>query len=419
MQTTILMLLTLLAAQLGDLDDRYPDPSATPAEAGQADTASTPGTDPTDSPATSTQAATDPTTTEEPAAPPSNVFDEIDAAEPLSRATDDAATSNNQAGGTPPSSFDLSTRPSFSAQPPAASETAAPETETDPAKVLAGMLEAPLEGGLTGTKLSLAQAVDNSVSRPDQTQRVVAYWDLSQAMANYYLAYKERTELAALRQGISLPASDWETARQTTEARLELARDRVRVAQEYLAALMGNTTPGFAALPSDVPFCGPYETRYAQLFQSRSSALAEQLNELLPRLHSDLSGRTADIASARKWMFTVSDRRGLQSDGNELLKAFELFATRRRLFIIAVREYNLGVVRYTEIATPGTVETERLVAMLIRTGSSPGTTLDRDIQPANAEEGAGLNDSSNTTPISGWNSAPQSSTERSILVPKG
>src|SRR5690606_30948050 len=128
------------------------------------------------------------------------------------------------------------------------------------------------------------------------------------------------------------------------------------------------------------PFTGRYETRYEQIFLGRSSALAQQLNEFLGRAHEDLSTRTHEIAMARQWMFTVSDRRSPQSDGNELLKAYELFALRRRAFVSAVRDYNLAIVRYTEIATPGTLDTERLVAMLIRTGSSPGTTFDRDVQ---------------------------------------
>jgi hypothetical protein len=280
------------------------------------------------------------------------------------------------------------------------------------------MLEAPLVGGLTGTKLTLAQAVDNALSRADQTQRVVAYWDLSQAVADYYLALDDRTKLAGLRQGISLPTPAWETARMNAEARVELARDRVSAAQAYLGAVTGNTMPGFAPLPTDLPFTGPYETRYAQLFQNRSSYLAEQLNELLPRLYSELSTNTAAIADARKAIFMASDRRTPQNDGGELLQAYELFAAHRRQFLAAVSEYNLGIVHYTEIATPGNVDTERLVAMLIRTGSSPNTTFDRDIQRANAEEGASLNDSSSADPVSGWGSSKQSSTERSILVPK-
>jgi hypothetical protein len=91
------------------------------------------------------------------------------------------------------------------------------------------------------------------------------------------------------------------------------------------------------------------------------------------------------------------------------------------MFLGAVKEYNLGIVRYTEIATPGTLDTERLVAMLIRTGSSPENTFDSDVQRANAEETANPSDSSSIPPAGradGWNSAPQSNAERSILVPR-
>ena len=429
----MLMLLALITSQVSDLDDRYPGhsplPAATESESADSSTTSTePAT--TDPPATASPSATPPaatseSATSEPASPPatvpatsnSNFFDEIDAAaEPLSKSTP-LNSPPAESPISPPSS--LGAQPGFSTQPPAATGTAAPDSETDPTKVLAVMLESPLDGALVGTKLTLAQAVDSALSRADQTQRVVAYWDLSQAVAEYHLALDDRLKLAALRQGISLPSPDWETARLNTEARLELARDRAHAAQAYLGAVIGNTNLGFAPLPADLPFTGPYETRYAQLFQSRSSDLAEQLNKLLPRLYSELSTNTAEIADARKWIFAASDRRTPQNDGNELLKAYELFSARRRQFLAAVHEYNLGIVHYTEIATPGNVDTERLVAMLIRTGSSPNTTFDRDIRRTGAEESTGPNDSSSVDPVSGWGSSKQTSTERSILVPRG
>jgi hypothetical protein len=405
MQSTLLMLLALFTAQVTDpTGDRYPDSQETVADTTEQE---------------STPSATE-EGTQEPAGSQPNIFDQIDAAEPLDNAGDTSSAAEPPAQDNTRSTYDLDTQPSFSAQPATPSETTTtPETETDPAKVLATLLDPPLESELKGTPLTLAQAIENSTSRVEQTQRVVAYWELSQAVSNYYLAYKERTELAALQQGITLPGADWELARQAATDRMQLALDRVRVAQQYLAQLMANNTIGFSPLPTDVPYCGRYETRYEQIFLGRPSPLAQQLNEFLGRAHDDLATRTHEIADARKWMFTASDKRTPQSDGNELLKAYELFSARRRLFLSAVKEYNLGIVRYTEIATPGNVDTERLVAMLIRTGSSPGTTLDRDVQRVNAEEGAGLNDSSSTQPAGGWNSATQSSAERSILVPRG
>jgi hypothetical protein len=397
MQSTLLMLLVLLSGQLGDqAGERYPaKPTTSKSAVGTESSAETSA----------------PVVAEESAATNENFFDSIDAeAQPL----------------TPPLHSPPLESPSQTAT--TTTETTAPESETDPAKLLASFWEAPLESPVKGTPLTLAEAINNSLSRPEQTQRVVAYWELSQAVTDYYLTSKERTELVALAQGIAQPSPDWETARQATAARLKFAREHVRVAQESLAQLMANTTVGFKPLPSDVPFCGPYETRYAEIFQNRPSPLAQQLNELLPRAYQDLGTRTREIADARKWMFKVSDTRSPQTDGTELLKAYELFAVRRRMFVGAVKEYNLGIVRYTEIATPGMLETERLVSMLIRTGGSQGKTFDTDVQKANAEEGINPNDSSslpaNKPGVTGkpgvtdWQPSPTNNRERSILVPR-
>ncbi|MDZ4657920.1 MAG: hypothetical protein SH868_10125 [Bythopirellula sp.] len=397
--TLLSLLVFVLSSQLGE---RYPtdDPSGT----GSPSSTESAVESPIDTETTEKQAEAD---TEEPAN--ENFFDSLEkAAQPL----------------TPPETPPLETGTTSESQPQTTAprtDTTAPESETDPAKLLASFLEAPQENPLKGTPLTLAEAITNSLSRPEQTQRVVAYWELSQAVTNYYLTTKEGTELAALAQGITQPSPEWEIARQATAARLELARERVRVAQEYLTQVMANTTVGFMPLPSDVPFCGPYETRYAEIFQGPPSPLAQQLNELLPRAFQDLGTRTQEIADARKWMFKVSDTRAPQTDGNELLKAYELFAARRRMYVEAVKQYNLGIVRYTEIATPGTLETERLVGMLIRTGGSQGKTFDTDVQKANVEES--INDSSSlpaTGPgVTDWQPAPTNSRERSILVPRG
>ncbi len=414
MQSTLMLLVVFLAAQIGD---RYPDLSPPPAEETPAE--ATTETPPSDAPADDSTDVT------------SNLFDEIDAtAQPLSTPPDSNPLSSEESPVIDsPTTTPGSSAPAFGAttppatQPPrtpATTETAPPSSETDPAKLLASFLEPPLGEQLKGTPITLAQAVNNSLSRNEQTQRVIAYWELSQAIANYYLALDDRTKLVALEQAITQPGPEWELAKQTAENRVQLARDRARVAQENLAAMMGNVTFGFMPLPSDAPFSDAYETRYAEIFQNRPSQLAQQLNELLPRAYTDLSTRTLEIADARKWMFQVSDARSPQSDGSDLLMAFELFSARRRMFVGAVKEYNLGIVRYTEVATPGTLDTDRLVAMLIRTGSSPASTFDTEVQRANAVEG--LNDSSSVAPqtpsVSGWQGVPTNGSERSILVPK-
>ena len=415
MHATMLILMALLTAQVATpTDERYPSQQPPTTEANNQPAAESEAAEPSD----------------EPLATESNLFDTFDtSAQPLPGSTDAPAADTTQPpfapgasspldfGNQPPAG--LGTQPAQTPQAPSTATTSAPESETDPTKVLAGLLEAPLGSQLQGTPLTLAQAIENATSRADQTQRVVAYWELSQAVTNYYLTLDDRTKLTALRQGVTLAGAEWELATQSTDDRVQLALDRVGVAQQYLAQLMANANPGFSPLPADLPFTGRYETRYEQIFVGRMSPLASRLNEFLGRAHEDLSTRTHEIALARTWMFAVSDRRSPQSDGNELLKAYELFSLRRRAFVGAVKDYNLAIVRYTEIATPGTLDTERLVAMLIRTGSSPGTTFDRDVQRVNAEESASPLDSSSIPSEAGWGSSRQTSTERSILVPRG
>lgn len=397
MQTTFTFLLLFLAAQLGE---RY----------NEQDLQS--GSDPVEE--TSTETGADPSSETSP--PPSR--NPFDIAEPLSSATDTDPTDREAAESSTEVTPGRTTYDSLIAEPATPLVTAPVAISSTPADVLKSYLDSPVESQLKGTPLALADILTNAVNRTEQSQRIAAYWDFSQAVAEYYLALKEHTELVTLQQGITLPNPAWQQARDTVDARLQLALDRARVAQEYVTLLTGNTTPGYTTLPADQPYCGAYETQYAQLFKNRSSMLAEQLNELLPRSYQDLSVRASDIETARQWMFKMSDARSPQSDGTELLKAYELYAARRRMFLEAVKDYNMAILRYTEIATPGTLETERLVAMLIRIGSSPQSTFDSDVQRATSEEEASGASSPNATPLSGIGSDPQTSVERSILVPK-
>jgi hypothetical protein len=404
MQTTLTFLLLFLAAQLGE---RYPDQG----QLGGSDAIEEATTD------TGTGTNTDASTP-----PRRNPFD---IAEPLNSATGSQAPATDAESSEETSAASAmeeaparTTYDSLNIEPAAPAATIPAASTATPAEILNGYLEAPIESQLKGTPLALADVLVNAVNRTEQSQRVSAYWDFSQAVAGYYLALKEHTELATLQQGIASPSPAWQQSRNAADARLKMALDRARVAQEYVTLLKGNTPPGYLPLPADQPYCGAYETQYAQLFKDRSSMLAEQLNELLPRSFQDLSARAAEVEAARQWMFKMSDARSPQSDGMELLKAYELYAARRRMFLDAVKDYNVAILRYTEIATPGTLETERLVAMLIRTGSSPQSTFDSDVQRATSEEASPGTGAPNATPLNGLSSDPQTSTERSILVPK-
>ena len=57
------------------------------------------------------------------------------------------------------------------------------------------------------------------------------------------------------------------------------------------------------------------------------------------------------------------------------LRALELLALRRRAFVQIARDYNRRIARYSELASPGQINAERLIGMLIkRAGSTTAAT---------------------------------------------
>jgi hypothetical protein len=270
---------------------------------------------------------------------------------------------------------------------PALGASANHDSEIKPSELLRLLASPPTTGQLTGSPIALSEAISGSATRGEQTSRVSAYWELSTAVTDYYLALRESTELETLRQSISRPSFAWDEARLALSARVEAARLTAEAAQNRLQSLRRLAAGGDLPLPSDLPHSGAYETRYEENFAGRDSAAALQLSVLLPQLHQELRNEAASVAADQQWLQTVSQQRDSQSDGALLLKTYELLSLRRREFVREVSDYNFQIARYSHMASPGQVETERLVAMLIettQTASAPGRGS--DITRTSAEE---------------------------------
>jgi len=299
----------------------------------------------------------------------------------------------------PPSAQNLfegqqSQPPASSYSPPAAKAEIA---VAKPAELLRGLSADPLRGRLVGTELSLADAVSSARSRAEQTARVESYWELSAAVANYNLAVRAATELEALQNNISQPSNAWDEARLALTSRIQVARRSAEAAQFRLQSLLGRSEASNLPLPSDSPHCGAYQTRYDQNFAGRPAAEAAQLNELLPKLYEDLLKQAKEIAADQQWLQTVDRQRNPQSDGTVLLKTYELVNLRRSAFIDAVSQYNTSITRYAELATPGEVGADRLVAMLIGRPRVQ-TRIDSEVTRTSAEEPATNQNNPQTPP---------------------
>ena len=242
---------------------------------------------------------------------------------------------------------------------------------------------APLsdEGQLAGVRMTLAEVAalsevtginlnEGPSRRAVQTGRVEAYWDLFAATALFHLANRHELELQTLREGIVEPGPLWKQAETQSQQSTQLARQRARSAQFHLQQLLGPSMSGQSngdLLPrcAELPHCGRYNSRYDAIFEDRPSPVAKQLHELLDSEYLDLVAQSKAITKSTERLHQLSISRRPESDGTELLSAYQHLVLQRTHFVEAVRRYNQSIVRYVLFAAPKPIDTDRLVAMLI------------------------------------------------------
>lgn len=278
--------------------------------------------------------------------------------------------------------------------PPA--ETASPAERSTlisgpkPTKLMQELMKAPAGAPLAGTPITLGEAVRDSRSRQDQTQRAKAYWDLAAAVADYYLAVLEAQELDAYRASVAAPNKQWDVRQSDVRTRIDAARLAAQAAQLQLHTLLGGDASSLPPTPADVPHCGRYNAEYNEIFASRPDFVAKKLADVLSLRHAELRSMTQAIDDAKAALEQEVTMRAAANDGTQLLNAQQLLSLQRRAFVARAREYNQEIATYTELAAPAEVPADRLVAMMIRTA----TTTDQlrwgqgGIEPTSAEEPA-------------------------------
>jgi hypothetical protein len=250
----------------------------------------------------------------------------------------------------------------------------AEEPALKPSELMRAILAPPGTARLTGHEVSLGEVVAGAASRGVQSLRIDVYWDLSACVADYYLGLREQDELRRLKALVPSAGAAWQNAEAELGIRIGTAQRAAVASQHRLASLVGADETSELPLPSDLPHCGDYYTRYDQVFAGRSSKEAQHLSDLLPLRFEELKAAAAAVARAEERLDTVTARRTASTDGTGSLRAHELLALRRRAFVEVARDYNQRIARYTELATPGPIDAEQLVGMLIIRQSPDATT---------------------------------------------
>lgn len=257
-----------------------------------------------------------------------------------------------------------------------------------PSQVMRALMQAPANDELDGTALTLSDAVRDARSRQDQTMRATAYWDLSAAVADYYLALVEQSELSILQEGLTAPGNHWQVHLQQAQTRVEATRRAAVAAQLKLHQLLGRPAAAPLPLPGDIPHCGRYNAEYEEIFAKRPDAVARELSELMPLRYQQLRAQAQEIVEAEEWRNQARQRWTSASDDAQLLNAQDLVSLKRRTFIATARAYNQEIAAYTELAAPAQVAPDRLVAMMIRTSATTGAQFR---SPGDVEQASAVN----------------------------
>ncbi len=330
---------------------------------------------------------------------------ETDTRQPPARAADDYGYNAAAARATAPIS------------PPATLPVERPESPSDakPSAMMQAMLTAPRGSRLTGRPVRLSEVLASATSRNDKSERIEAYWDLCSSVADYYLGVREQDELQRLQSNVATVGPVWQQAASELGVRIGTS-ERAAVASQYrLASLIGSFDASSLPLPADLPHCGDYYARYDQVFAGRQSPEAKQLSELLPMRYEELSDAADGVARAEEFLGAIAAQRS-GGDGTGTLRGLELLALRRRAFVQIARDYNRRIARYAELASPGPIDSDRLIGMLIKrdgaseTARRPATQspplnrqsqlqIDSDVEPASL-----ATDGSDQTFAEGWES---------------
>ncbi len=268
------------------------------------------------------------------------------------------------------------------AQPPVSQPLARPAADSQVAeRLMSAALRQPGKSRLSGTPVTLEEVISTAVTRGEQSARVNCYWDLCSAVSDYYLSLHEQAELQAVAANTGGTSPVMRGALDKLQRRLDTALTAAKASQSQLASLMGRASA--TPLPADMPLCVSYEPMFSQNFPGNAPPEAVALNQLLPLRHAELLDAASNVEMSQQFYDQVVQRSGqnLAAGEHEIVKALELMALNRRAFVQIARDYNRRITRYTELAKPGTVGSQRLVAMLIKTDPAATARQNRTASP--------------------------------------
>lgn len=259
---------------------------------------------------------------------------------------------------------------------PRVEQAAAAAATSLPRDLLSDALLLPAGADVKGQPLTLLEALAPAAWRPQQSAVTTAYWELCAAVAEFRYAWdidhrlKELIALMQTREASgSLAHCELQIRCTAAQARLHQARIRLATAQYELASHRGTSvTDETLPLPLDLPHTGAYETRFRQVYATRTPPPeARLIDRLLPMQRELVVQRAAAVQAASDAWSAAADayQRG-QAALPILVRCLDDLDRQRQAFIAAVLDYNQHIARYALTAAPSGMDRQAVVGMLIR-----------------------------------------------------
>lgn len=277
--------------------------------------------------------------------------------------------------------------------------TAEPPANGSAASLLSQALRPPAGMSIEGTPVSLKEVLAQAPIAAQQTRSVSAYWQLSQALAEYHFALDE----SQFFRGLPLPQAEHHRAllaaqEASAAARTAAARVNVLRAQHALAETSQLTDVDGLPLPADRPFIGAYRTHFKVL--NEHGAAPDRLGSIdrsLPVMRESIDAQASAVAAGENALGATQQayQQG-QAAMADVLSIYHDLRRQRRDFLATVTEYNQQIARYaSSVSLPG-ARTDRLVRMLIETPDAERSVL------ASKRTGGEIRRVSNEEEVGGW-----------------
>jgi hypothetical protein len=227
-------------------------------------------------------------------------------------------------------------------------------------------ITAPASGALTGSALSLHQALSRRTDSSRYAEFVKAYWKLSQSLGTYYEAIQGVSELSRLpAPRVAHHQALLQAAIATAQAEAQQAKVAAVAAQWALAEQM--TGEAAATIPQDAPLIAEYKSKFDAVFSGRlPPAGARRLHETFDARLALIEARAASTVAVENAFAALADGyAGGQIDLANVLNEHIRLQTARREFLRGVYDYNADIADYAYLAAGPHRSADIIVSMLV------------------------------------------------------